>query len=355
MASFDLLSIMGWYILPNLVTGWVQSAYYAVWIRAGDPKPQAGSRQFISDYKRIYVTVVLAYLAYTIYEADYSLQQSRDFYHSLGVPLDVDERGLLSKFRRLTIQYHPDKIAPTVDRQFAEAFYVHLKNCRDVLVDPVKRFAYDRIGPEILEWRDSKTIYDFVWTSGKGTITYYVGSSVVIFVLSFLGYMKYGSFWRYLAIAAMCTFELHTLTRPESPAILTKVVNPIITTFTNHPPYLQFQLVTLMRKILVSFFIALSQVGPIMFPEPAVEGKEPTHQQLDRLDAMVKTTQQEALRLTALELTPFMGNEQAMQELRVGMRQWLVDNTIRMNPQVRDAMGRVLQPRAQAQPNGRPA
>ncbi|PNS15179.1 DnaJ [Sphaceloma murrayae] len=349
MAQLDMLSIIGWYFLPNMVTGWVQSAYYAIWIRAGEPKPQPGSRQYVNDFRKIYVAVVLAYLGYTIYEADYSLQQSRDFYHSLGVPLNVDERGLHSN----TIQYHPDKITSSQDRHFAEAFYVHLKNCRDVLVDPTKRFAYDRIGPEVLEWRHCKTVYDFVWTSGKNTFMYYFGSAGVVFVLSFLGYMKFGSFWRYWAIAVMFVFEIHMLTRPDSPALLTKVINPIVTTFSSHPPYLQFQLLALLRKILLSFFIALSQIGPVIFPPSPIDGKEPTHQQLDRLDMMVKQTQQEAMRLTALELTPFVNNAPAMQELRTGMRQWLVDNTIRSNPQVRDAIGRVLQPR-QGQANGRP-
>ena len=85
----------------QLVTGYIQTAYYAIWIRAGEPKPQPGTRQFVNDRKRIQILVILAYLLYTIYEADWQLRQAGDFYQVLGVPHAVDERGLQSRFRRL--------------------------------------------------------------------------------------------------------------------------------------------------------------------------------------------------------------------------------------------------------------
>ena len=49
-----------------------------------------------------------------------------------------------------TIRFHPDKVS-AADRPAAEARFVHLKIARDVLTDPVKRFAYDRFGPDILD------------------------------------------------------------------------------------------------------------------------------------------------------------------------------------------------------------
>lgn len=94
-------SIIGPDFYAQLVTGWVQTAYYAVWIRAGDPKPQPGSRAFVSHRKRIHILVILAYLLYTIYEADWQLRQSGDFYQHLGVSHYVEDRGLQSRFRRL--------------------------------------------------------------------------------------------------------------------------------------------------------------------------------------------------------------------------------------------------------------
>ncbi|KAF2157262.1 hypothetical protein K461DRAFT_220375 [Myriangium duriaei CBS 260.36] len=347
----DLLSLAGWYFLPNLVTGWTQSAFYAIWIRAGEPKPQPGSRQFVNDRRRIYVLVVLAYLFYTIYEADWQVRLAGDFYQDLGAPLSADERVLNSKFRRLTVKYHPDKIAASVDRQIAEAFYIRLKLGKDVLVDPARRFAYDRFGPDILQWRSCKTIYDYVFVGVKNALMYYGVTAVTLATLSVVGYMRAASFWRFTAIAGMFVLELYTITRPEAPSFLTNFVNPFLTTFTAHPPYLQYQMLSVFRKVLLSFFVALSQVAPVFFP-PAPADKEATPEQLSRLEGLTQQSEQEVMRLTALEMTPFAGNADTLRDLRVHMRHWLVDNTMRANPQVRDAMGRVLQPRGGAPVQG---
>jgi len=98
------LKLLLWHqtLTPDqLVTGWLQTAYYSIWIRAGDPKPQPGSRQFVRDRIRIQTLVVVAYLLYTIYEADWQIRGTGDFYQALGVGHDVNERGVQSKFRRL--------------------------------------------------------------------------------------------------------------------------------------------------------------------------------------------------------------------------------------------------------------
>jgi len=190
------------------VTGWVQSAYYAVWIRAGEPKPQPGSRAFITHRKRIHILVILVYLLYTIYEADWQLRQAGDFYQALGLPHDVSDKGLQSRFRRLyvylsrsileriliiayrTVLYHPDKVSDASARPGAEAHYVHLKLCRDVLADPAKRFAYDRFGPDILQWRHCSTIQDYVKAGVQNAMMYYAGTGVILVLLGVVGYLQ---------------------------------------------------------------------------------------------------------------------------------------------------------------------
>lgn len=104
---------------------------------------------------------------------------------------------------------------------------------------------------------------------------------------------------------------------------------------------------------MLSFFIALSQIGPLLFaPTPGNDGKDISGQQLDRIDVLAKTADQEVTRLLNLELTPFAGDPASMQDLRTAMRTWLVDNTVRSNPQVRDAIGRVLESRRTGAPTG---
>jgi len=85
----------------QLVTGYLQSLYYGITIRAGEPKPQPGSTRFIKHRRAIHVAVIVFYLLYTIYEADWQLRRAGDFYQDLSVPHDVDDKALQSRFRRM--------------------------------------------------------------------------------------------------------------------------------------------------------------------------------------------------------------------------------------------------------------
>ena len=96
----------------------------------------------------------------------------------------------ISSWLNRTVQYHPDKIASAEARPAAEAYYVHLKLCRDILVDPAKRFAYDRFGPEMLSWRQNSSIRDFVTTGIRNLATYYVGTGAVLILLGVMGYLQ---------------------------------------------------------------------------------------------------------------------------------------------------------------------
>jgi hypothetical protein len=99
--SNAILSYALWAFLPNIVTGWLQSIYYGITVRAGDPKPQPGTPRYLKHRQRIHITVIIAYLFYTLYEADHWVQQQGDFYQALGVTPNVDERAIKSRFRRL--------------------------------------------------------------------------------------------------------------------------------------------------------------------------------------------------------------------------------------------------------------
>ncbi|MCB8840070.1 molecular chaperone DnaJ [Aurantimonas sp. VKM B-3413] len=66
-----------------------------------------------------------------------------DYYEMLGVSREVDEKGLKSAFRKLAMQYHPDRNPG--DTQ-AEVKFKELGEAYEVLKDPQKRAAYDRFG-----------------------------------------------------------------------------------------------------------------------------------------------------------------------------------------------------------------
>lgn len=69
----------------------------------------------------------------------------RDYYEVLGVSRDATEAELKSAYRRLALQYHPDRNPddPEAENRFKEASEAYA-----VLADPEKRRAYDRFGFE---------------------------------------------------------------------------------------------------------------------------------------------------------------------------------------------------------------
>ena len=67
---------------------------------------------------------------------------------------------------------------------------------------------------------------------------------------------------------------------------------------------------------------------------------------------MAKASEVDVGRLLALETTPFARDEGVVRELRGRVREWLVQNTIRADPMVRDAMERALGKRRVGAPPG---
>ena len=161
--------------------------------------------------------------------------------------------------------------------------------------------------------------------------------------------------WRYVTFAAICALEVHLITRPALPSIVTNFIDPVVNTIPGRPPYLPFQVLQLARKIALTVFIALSQLGPLLRDPRApnrISDEASQQRQLDRLAAAVNLAEQESSRLLSLDVTPFAFDEQARQGLRQGLRKWLVQNTIRSDPKVRDAVGRALAKRREGVPAG---
>ncbi|KAK7510394.1 membrane associated DnaJ chaperone-like protein [Phyllosticta citriasiana] len=348
----QLLSYVAWAFLPKVVN-WIQNFLYILFIRAGDPKPPPGSPRWIRHRKIIHSGVIVTYMLYSIYESDWELQRASDFYQALGVPVDASERIIQSRFRRLTVLHHPDKVTSEKARPAAEAYYVYLKLARDTLVDPAKRFAYDRFGPEILEWKQCVTIRDFIFHGAQRAVAPYVAGGAIMVVLGMLGYLQWGRYWRYLSTAAMVVFEAHTITRPEFPFMISKVINPLFAMFKLHPPLLPFQLRTIARRFIISLFIAMTQIAPV-FSDPGREAQDTQkaqQQQLDRLSQITALADRDAQALLTLETMPFT-SEDGKVDLRGKVKDWLVQNSIRSDRVVRDAMGNALRRRREGAPAG---
>jgi len=72
----------------------------------------------------------------------------RDYYEVLGVSKTADEKDLKSAFRKLAMQFHPDRNPGNAE---AEAKFKEINEAYDVLKDEQKRAAYDRFGHAAFE------------------------------------------------------------------------------------------------------------------------------------------------------------------------------------------------------------
>jgi len=337
----------------QMVTGWLQSLYYGITIRAGEPKPQPGTPRYLTHRRRIHIIVVSAYLLYTIYEADWDIRRGSDFYQDLGIPYSATDREIKSRFRRLAAIHHPDKVAASPG---SENYFVHLKLAQDTLLNPAKRFAYERFGPSVTEWQHCSSIRDYLIHGLQSIVPYYGAAVIFMYILGMLGYLEWGKYWRWLTLVILCVFEFHAVSRPYFPVLAEKFLNPILTTFTNHPPYLPFQLIQLARKLSVTLYIAFSQIGPLLQPATQAPQSASPEKQMDfnltRMENVAKAVDLEATRMMDMEMVPFRADREAQHDIRNKIKVWLVQNTIRADPEVRDAIGNSMMKRRADAPFG---
>ena len=67
----------------------------------------------------------------------------RDYYEVLGVSQGADEKDLKTAYRKLAMKNHPDR---NPDDEAAAERFREATEAYDVLKDPQKRAAYDRMG-----------------------------------------------------------------------------------------------------------------------------------------------------------------------------------------------------------------
>ncbi|KKF96106.1 hypothetical protein CFO_g1546 [Ceratocystis platani] len=230
-----------------------------------------------------------------------------------------------------------------------------LKTAVDTLTDPAKRFAYDRFGAGVHEWKHCTTVYDYLQRGAMDRLVpHYLGAAMLLYILGFFGLMENGRFWRWLLMAMMSVAEITLLTRPTLPRIFANVMNPMLALVAGRAPYVQFQVIALLRRLSITVAIALAQLGPVLFPNDGSTSKAEVAlaQGLGRLEGVAGGLDKEITAVMNVEFAPFKDDTSMITALKGQIKDWLVQNTIRSDPMVVDAMGTSLRRRRPDAPHG---
>ncbi|KAJ5389195.1 uncharacterized protein N7496_000263 [Penicillium cataractarum] len=346
MAS--ILPFIGWAVLPNYATAFLQNVYYGITIRAGDPRPMPQTPRFERDRRRIFIFVIISYLLYTLYETFHQVQVAGDYYKVLGVSPFADERTIKSRFRKVAAQFHPDKVG--LDNG-AEAQFIFLRRAQETLADPVKRFAYDRFGPDMLNWGEQKTMRDFVTASlSHAVIPQYIGGFATMIVLNWLWWANWGRYWRFFTFAALVTLELALITHPQAVFMPTSYLPSTLRTFirTWIPEeqsfyLLPFQILTLARRASITLHIFISQMAPPSSRVNANNGDKVSPQTMQRMSQLVQASRGTDFEATRAGAVP--GDRESVSALRRGMKEGLILGGVRSSPEVQRAVAEVMERR----------
>ena len=100
----------------------------------------------------------------------------KNYYKILGVERNAAEKDIKRAYRKLAVQYHPDK-NPGDAR--AEERFKEINEAYEVLGDPSKRAKYDQLGSSYQEWErrgGAPGGFDWSqWTGGQGGVRVDVG------------------------------------------------------------------------------------------------------------------------------------------------------------------------------------
>ena len=237
----QLTSLVIWYWLPSLGSQMLLNLVYSLHVVA----PATDARTRTTHVQLSRTAVVLGTLLYQLYCA--WSESVLNYYTLLSLPLDVDSEGVKRSFRALARRYHPDKVGSS-----GQEMFILLRTAHDALSDATKRFAYDRFGPAVVEWKDCDSMRDHV---GKGLwtlVAFYTINPALYAVVGYVSGSRSGvSFWRLGCLFTLLAFELQLLVSPEYPTWMTLLL----------PNTTIFQVRQMAHSLFVNVFFASLQLG----------------------------------------------------------------------------------------------
>ncbi|CAD6887192.1 unnamed protein product [Tilletia controversa] len=295
-----LTPFIAWSVFPVIGTAVaLRFAYSTRFIAQPKTPAQAADHQ---RYAR--ALVVGAYLLYSLLGALVAVfhPEVPNHYALLGIAYDDDADAVKKSFRKLARQYHPDKLTDA-NRDTGEAYFLLVRKAHDTLVDPMTRFAYDRFGPSVLDWREPKTLREYMQHGFKESILFYVFNPLFHSVLIWIHGSRVDSYWRFCHPLATAAIEYYVLSRPVRPKLLANLF-PLMT---------PREYVTILHHFYTALIMAFAQLGPLFPPRQYGPANAAEKQQLEEaalalsegIKMLSRAAEAEAGGLLVKELEPF--------------------------------------------------
>ncbi|KAI0279093.1 hypothetical protein BGY98DRAFT_1096332 [Russula aff. rugulosa BPL654] len=242
-----IFSLLGWSYIPDFVTSTL--------LRWAGPYLRTPVTPF--HYRLTFAFVVLSYLVYNFFEA--SLSTSHNFYELLGISPASDGDKIKAAFRTFARRYHPDRVGPE-----GSDLFMAVRGGYEALMEPNKRWAYDRFGEEILKCKECVTQRDFLARGLIQSLGFHIVSGLALLFFSSIGKSSSVVFWRYTLFFGHFASELSLLfsPSPSSPEYQGYSILSLL-----FPTRLAFQHIRLLHQLFMFFSIAVSRVAPVLFPD----------------------------------------------------------------------------------------
>lgn len=157
----------------------------------------------------------------------------------------------------------------------------------EALSDPVRRFAYDRFGPDIAGWQNAKTTRDYMVAGASRSAGFYVVTVGLLVGLSLLGRAREGAFWRLVLVGILLVAESSLVLAPTPGPDAPPAALPLLsllpgwiaaplgavlpTAALDRPAY---QYIKLLRRLTADAGVAISQLADVWADKPANKDNE---------------------------------------------------------------------------------
>jgi len=184
-------------------------------------------------------------------------------------------KELRQSWRRISLQYHPDK---NQDDPEAESKYITYRQAYEILNDPGKRYAYDHFGSSkaIEDCKNCNEDRDYVWQVGWPA--FWQGHLANTFIMFIIFYLMPGTGsgdartdanvrnLRMLLHTASILAEAHLLFGAGATGVFAKILN--------HFGMTTHDMVTLLRQLVMTVFIAISHIFTVIGVADVVTNKD---------------------------------------------------------------------------------